>query len=206
LSRLCLERLDDGGFWLPTLIASTTGVRRGEALGLAWGAVNWNEATIRISQQIVKDPKTRALDVNPLKTENGRRTITITSNLVEALLDHCQRHLGIGDDVLIMSRRDQSPMMPDSFTWWFRTQLRPMLGDGDWFTPHCLRRTHATQLDELGVRPKDIHARLGHSDPMTTARYRAAPLPHTAGYRARSDVAGKAITPDAVRSEWSVGF
>lgn len=163
------RRLDTERWALPTLILAVTGLRRGEVFGLKWGDVHTESATIAIMRQVVQlDDGT--LHVGPLKTSASERIITVPRIVVEALSAHRRRHEN-GSALVFSCGSAGRPMNPESYSQWFRKQLRPALGYGDWFTPHVLRHSHATQLLELGIARKDVQARLGHAAPSMTDQY-----------------------------------
>jgi len=67
------------------IVCILTGIRKGEAFGLRWSDIDFNKRTIHISQQLIKD------GINPIfsqpKTYTGRRTIPISDNAINALLE-----------------------------------------------------------------------------------------------------------------------
>ena len=83
------------------------GLRRGEALGLAWSNVDWSRETIHLTHGIKRvrnraggDRKT-VLMLGELKTARARRTLYLTPELVEMLKRHRaaqeEEHSRIGD-------------------------------------------------------------------------------------------------------------
>ena len=83
------------------------GLRRGEALGLAWSNVDWSRAAIHLTHGLKRvqnraggDRKT-VLVLGELKTARARRTLYLTPELVEMLKRHRaaqeEEHSRIGD-------------------------------------------------------------------------------------------------------------
>jgi integrase len=64
-------------------LALATGIRRGELLGLQWGDVNLDAATLRVERSL-EETKT-GLRLKPPKTKRGRRNITLPSDTVAML-------------------------------------------------------------------------------------------------------------------------
>jgi len=149
-----------------TLLAST-GLRRGELLGLAWGAVELDDAVLRVRQTLA------SVDYEPRlaapKTERSRRAVALDPGSVAALRAHRSRQLeerlAAGDvwtnaHDLVFVREDGSPLHPQGFSEAFK---RHAAAAGLPRIPlHGLRHTHATLALQAGVHPKVVADRLGH--------------------------------------------
>jgi integrase len=154
--------------YLPVLMAATTGMRRGEVLGLKWDAINGNVATVRevISQgSVIKGPK----------TELGYREIVLSDRVVEALKERKRqqreeqmkmRHRW-KDSGYVFTRIDGGPWKPQDITGPFGRLIKKV--DIPHVCFHELRHTHATHLIKAGVPIQVIANRLGH-DPEETMR------------------------------------
>jgi integrase len=103
------------------------------------------------------------------KTQKSRRVIPLPVFAIEALRQQrpkqAAERLQLGgayeDNGLVCTRPDGRPWAPGSFSAGFiafarRAGLGPLRF-------HDLRHTHATQLLKLGVHPKVVSERLGHS-------------------------------------------
>jgi integrase len=151
-------------YW-PVLIALATGMRRGEILALRWKNVDLDAGTVRVVASLeqtkaglrfksTKSEKARAVPLPRFaQVEPGRWKV----RQAEALL-----RLGIRQDgALVCPREDGKPKKPDSLTHEFTY----LVGRAD--VPrvrfHDLRHSHATQLLAIGVHPKIVQERLGHS-------------------------------------------
>ncbi len=75
-------------WWLIAL----TGLRKGEALALQWGDIDWEARTATIQRTMIGNAGTRS--TNPPKTKRGRRVISLSPYLVEILRQHQQRQYG----------------------------------------------------------------------------------------------------------------
>lgn len=153
----------------------TTGLRRGEILGLRWRDVDLVGGTVHVVEtQVVtaggvktETPKTRA----------GNRTNAIDPETVRelALLKNRQESaLGIVPD-LVATRLDGKPFHPQTFTRTFQATAKasglPVM------RLHDARHTSATMALQLGVPVNVVSGRLGHEKVSTTLDVYAAYLP-----------------------------
>jgi integrase len=151
--------------WL-TLI--TTGVRRGEALGLRWQDLDLTNRTMAIRQTRV------VIGYQPLlstpKTRKGRRQVALdpaTIACLDALKERRSKEkqaqgqeLSEGDLVFLNEAGD--PIHPDRVTAYF---IRAAKAAGvPVIRLHDLRHTHATLALSAGVHPKIVSERLGHAN------------------------------------------
>lgn len=151
--------------YVPVLFAVTTGVRRGELVGLRWADIASDKAAIRRS---VEQTKEGGIRFKPPKGRKGR-PIELLQITLDALAEHRQAQgrdkLSIGDlyedQDLIFAREDGSIWKPDTLTTGF-SRLAQKAGFAD-VRLHDLRHSHATQLLIGGVHPKIVSERLGHS-------------------------------------------
>ena len=152
---------------LPVLLAVTTGMRRGEILGMRWRDVELDGAALSVSQTLehTKD----GLKFAPPKTARSRRRISLPALTFEALRRHKARQarellaLGVrkGDDGLVVCRRDGEPIRPRSITREF-TRLVAR-ADVPRVRFHDLRHTHISHLLLSCVHPKVASERAGHA-------------------------------------------
>lgn len=149
-------------------LAATTGMRRGEVLGLRWQEVDLDAARVQVVQQRVRGADGYAY--GPPKTARGRRSIALDPITVGALRAHRQAqgvirpNFGAGYDVdadLVFARADGSPIDPDTISGLFeRIVQRNALPR---IRLHDLRHTHATLALAAGIHPKVVQERLGHT-------------------------------------------
>jgi integrase len=138
-------------------LLATTGLRRGEALGLRWSDVDLRGANVAVRQTIV-EVGGRILVSTP-KTARGRRVVALDAASVAVLKQHGR---GLSkDDVLVFGRPDGSPLRPSVVT----RRFRGLVADSGLprIRLHDLRHTHATLALEAGVHPKVVSERLGHA-------------------------------------------
>lgn len=150
--------------YMPSLLAVTTGMRRGEILALRWADVNGSCAIVTRSIEQTNS----GVRVKTPKSGKGRR-IPLPPITMQALGDHRARQAEvkkqIGSDYqdldLICCRPNGEIWKPDTFTEDFARLLKRAGLKG--VRLHDMRHSHATQLLEHGVHPKVVSERLGHS-------------------------------------------
>ncbi len=153
-------------------VASHTGMRRGEVLGLRWSDTDLDRGRLSVTQAAIL--VAYELVVSDIKTDNGRRTIDLDDRTVSVLRDWRKRQLEerllVGEDYqdhdLVFARPDGAPTNPDLFSQSFdRVVARSSLPR---IRLHDLRHTHATILLKAGVPVKVVSERLGHANPAFT--------------------------------------
>lgn len=152
-------------------LLATTGMRRGEALGLRWQDVNWERGTVHIVQTVIVDTANRgaALIQHNAKTKTGARTVRLSLETVSLLKDYRKEWLEKKlaatawiDNDLIVCRSKGTSINPNNVTRSFDVLVR--LANVPDITVHGMRHTHATQLLKANVSPKIVSERLGHAN------------------------------------------
>lgn len=153
-------------------VATAIGLRKGEALGLKWSAIDFERGTlaVRIALQRVKMPgekKGRLILGEPKK--KSRRTINLPRVCVSALLEH--RAIQDEERRLAGSRWQEqdyvftsgigTPMEPRNLERAYQQILA--LAGLHHIRIHDLRHTAATLLLTQGVHPRVVMELLGHS-------------------------------------------
>lgn len=144
----------------------TTGLRRGEMLGLKWSDVNLEEGYIQINRSLVVTSE--GPTIQEPKTKKSRRTVAISESDVEVLREHriqqLQELMASGnrnpDDWVFLTEEGThySPMCINRL--FYRLTKKAGL---ERITLHTLRHTHATLALDSGVSLKHLSDRLGHS-------------------------------------------
>lgn len=155
----------------PVLVAVTTGMRRGELLGLRWTDVDMDERVLSVRQALSKTAD--GLVFGEPKTARSRRSISLPLVTEAALRQHradqAQSKLRLGsvycDRGLVFPAEDGNPWHPATFTSSWRMLADRAKVD---IRFHDLRHSHATQLLKQGIHPKVVSERLGHSTIMLT--------------------------------------
>jgi integrase len=166
--------------YLPILVGVTTGMRRGELLGLRWSDIDFKTARLAVNQSLERVKGETIF--KPPKTPTSRRTITLPALTIEALKKHraaqaAERlRLGLGKPELIFSRADGSPMDPDSITKAFDRLIKD--AGVRRITFHGLRHTHISHQLMDGVHLKIVSERAGHANVSTTLSIYAAFIPN----------------------------
>lgn len=167
VSRL-LEAAEGTRAYAAVLLAVTTGLRRGELLGLRWEDIDLQRGVLSV-QQTVQRSRSAGLHIREPKTQRSRRLVTLPAMAVEVLrkhrLEQQKQRLFMGpeyrDHGLAFPRLDGRPMNPDALSKAFEVIVARAGLPRVRF--HDLRHTHATMLLQQGVNPKVVSERLGHS-------------------------------------------
>ena len=149
------------------------GLRKSEALGLRWQAVDFDANTITINHTVVGNGHIVRKDTT--KTYTSRRTYELLPDVKALLLklkdqqDDYKRRLGSGYHIndYIFKNPNGVPYRPDSLTRSFKRALaRHGLPQMRY---HDLRHSTASILVDKGWDINDIKEWLGHADISTTA-------------------------------------
>ena len=163
-----LESVGEDRLYAAFVVLATTGMRRGELLGLRWGDLDLGAGHLSVKQTITAS--NYVIIVGPTKTTRSRRRIELDPVTIESLRRHrkaqAAERLAAGSDWhnedLVFCQPNGEPVHPDRFTRYFRRQVTKVdvtLIRG----PHDLRHTWATLALKAGVHPKVVSDRLGHS-------------------------------------------
>jgi integrase len=150
----------------------STGMRRGELLGLRWSDVDLEAGALSVQQTRIRG--IAGLVYGSPKTAKGRRRIPLAGSTVAALRTHrraqASERIATGpawhDEGLVFCGQDGRPLDPDSVSQSFeRLAARAGLPR---IRFHDARHTAATLLLSAGVHPKVVQERLGHATISTT--------------------------------------
>lgn len=143
------------------LLAATTGMRKGEVLGLRWCDVNLSDSEIHIRRTLQQTSIGIFLDTP--KTKASIRKIRITDAATAALreLKATVANIDIKQEKLCFVTRNDTPISPRNFERLWHDLLR--CSGVAYKNLHVLRHTHATELLAAGVPIVEVSRRLGHS-------------------------------------------
>lgn len=149
------------------LLAGTTGMRRGEVLGLRWKDIDFEARRLVVRQAVLS--VSYEITFSTPKTARGRRSIALDERTLYVLAVHRQQQVEqremIGsawqDLDLVFTRPDGSPIHPDYFTQAFDRSVKRLKLPR--IRLHDLRHTHATLGLAAGVPAKVMSDRLGHA-------------------------------------------
>lgn len=144
------------------LLAATTGIRIGEALGLRWCDVDSIKNEIFIRHSLQESNEIGSFLETP-KTKAGIRKIKLTTE-VATVLKKCRQSskaIDIKQEQFVLTTRNNTPVKPSNFTRAWKYLLR--LANVPYRNFHVLRHTHATELLAAGVPIVEVSRRLGHS-------------------------------------------
>ena len=154
-------------------LALTTGMRKGEILGLKWEDFNWDRRTLTIKRQLKKETYKGFYFSSP-KSKAGIRTIKLGEGIVTTMRSPYRLKIKQKPNFLpewkeaelVFSREDGSPIR---YRWFYigYKKLLNVAGLPD-ITFHGLRHTAATQMLVNGVDILTVSNRIGHSKPSVT--------------------------------------
>ena len=188
-ARSLLEAVKGTRAYLFCLLALTTGMRRGEILGLMWEDVDLESGIITVTHnKTFPSNKADAPVTELLKSEAAHRRLPIPLVLRHALEQELRDRSTASPYVLHMA--DGRSLTKNSFSSLWAIVTARTAGEGrelgSWvrgsnggrlqvtldFTchPHLLRHTYITQLFEAGLDLKQVQYLAGHATPDITLR------------------------------------
>ena len=159
-----LEAARGTRWFIPMLLGSMCGIRRGEIVALRWGNVNFETGQLAVSHSIEQTKK----GCREKETKGSKcRTVAMPSLLIDELkawrAQQAQELLRLGirpdGDTRIVTKLDGSSPNPQSLT---DVVSRFMRAQGSTLRLHGLRHSHASHLLAENVHPKIVQERLGH--------------------------------------------
>ena len=153
------------------------GCRRGEALGLYWTDIDFNNSMISFNRAYIRNTANNyTSEIGELKTHKGKRTVYMPEPLKEELLkiksdrEQAIKESGsfIIDSPFVFLSASNKPFEPDSISRAFKRACQraglPKMH------LHDLRHTAITYMLEAGVNPRTVSDIFGHSSPAFTMK------------------------------------
>lgn len=163
-----LRHVADDRLYALWLLLATTGMRRGEAMGLRWVDTDLDTASLSIRQARVTVPGQDVVVSEP-KTAQGRRSVELDPAAVASLrawrAQQAQERLAWAgaweDSGLVFTREDGTPLHPNSVSKAFARHVEDAGVSS--IRLHDLRHTWASLAIASGEPVKVVSERLGHS-------------------------------------------
>lgn len=166
-----LSRLDscDMDFRCMLTLLITTGIRRGELMGLQWRDIDFEHLTISIQRNVTYTPESGVIVDTP-KTENSMRIIPLIPSVAQLLAQYRMSRTDTKESFLFPSDKgDKIARDPNAVT---RRVKRFMKNNGfPDMSPHDLRHSCATLLLNNGADIKSVQEILGHTNASTTLNF-----------------------------------
>ena len=154
IQRLLIQAKEDGCFEL-LLLELSTGLRRGELLGLKWTDVDFDRGALKI-QRAISRQNGKVVEA-PLNTKNAYRTLPLSADAINVLkAQKCK----VGSSKWVFPSPTGGPMSPDSVLHMLHRVLKRAGLPRIRF--HDLRHTFATMALQNGVDVKTVSSMLGH--------------------------------------------
>ena len=158
-----LQQAKYEGYYELILLELSTGMRRGEILGLQWKDLDEKTGELRIERQISRiNGKLTAV---PPKTKQSIRSIILPMPLVELLMRYKE---SVESKWLFPSPVKEGDEPRDPQSLYHRTQLLLERAGCKRVRFHDLRHTFATMSLESGMDVKTLSAMIGHISSATT--------------------------------------
>ena len=149
-----------------TTVALSTGLRRGELLGLRWQDVELLDRLIHVRQQFVRN------EITTPKSRAGRRTLPLGDVAAKALEEQfaATRHRA-PESIVFCHPALGTPLDPSKLSGYAKKAI-VRAGVTKSFRPwHGLRHTALTESAAAGVPAMFVQALAGHAQGSTTERY-----------------------------------
>ncbi|GAB3163261.1 tyrosine-type recombinase/integrase [Microbispora hainanensis] len=167
------DRMADRRFRALILLTTFASLRWGEAIALRRSDIDIEARTVRVREQLIElDGGDMVLA--PPKSRAGKRTVSIPSAIVPALVAHLDQFTGTGDDAFVFLGKRGAYLRGGNFrreAKWAEA-LKEMGVKGLHF--HDLRHTGNTLAAQSGASLADLKARMGHDSDRAALIYQHA--------------------------------
>ena len=159
-----LDAARERRLFIPILLGSLCGLRRGEILALRWKSVDLDNGQLAV---VASTEQTDAGSIREKEAKSGKaRTVALPMLAIEELRrwrlqqaeDFFKLGIRVDDSSHVVTQADGSTIQPRSLTHAVSAFLK------EWkITLHGLRHSHASHMLAAKVHPKIVQERLGHS-------------------------------------------
>lgn len=170
--KVCKENCKPVEYTFYHLLAFT-GLRIGEAIGLMWSDVDFENKRLNISRTAVKIGKEQT--VQDPKTKRSKRVITLDDETLNVLKLWKRQQIKEYFQAGKAYQHDSNYIFTNKGKWLLTATMKVKLSSFfckhnklKKITPHGFRHTHASLLFEAGITAKIISDRLGHNNVQTT--------------------------------------
>ncbi|MFI7027647.1 tyrosine-type recombinase/integrase [Microbispora rosea] len=167
------DRMADRRFRALILLTTFASLRWGEVIALRRSDIDIEARTVRVREQLIElDGGDMVLA--PPKSRAGKRTVSIPSAIVPALVDHLDQFTGTGEDAFVFLGKRGAYLRGGNFrreAKWAEA-LKEMGVKGLHF--HDLRHTGNTLAAQSGASLADLKARMGHDSDRAALIYQHA--------------------------------
>ena len=171
--RQLLDAIKTTRAYLFVWMALSTGLRRGELLGLMWDCVDLDSAVVHVRRSMVLDEAGKYVLADRTKTEAGLRTVPIPKDLCTALRAARSK----SKSMLVFTQLNGLQFSPGAFNQFWKNHVTKWYGPsakttGKYngvianvnVTPHVLRHTYVTRCFEAGLDIKEVQYLAGHEN------------------------------------------
>jgi integrase len=161
----------DGRWWWDvarrmTVLALSTGLRRGELLGLRWADIDLLEKQLHVRQAFVLGEMTTP------KSRAGRRTLPLGPVAVEALEEQYRASRYTAEECIVFCHAALgTPLDASKLSIYARAAMKAAGIEKPFRVWHGLRHTALTETAAAGVPAMFVQAKAGHAQGSTTERY-----------------------------------
>lgn len=151
--------------YVPVLLCSLLGLRRGEALGLKWENVDFDNQTIYVRDSLVQS-QGKLFEQNGVKTNSSKRCLFMPGILREELLRHKEQNKNLNTDFVCATIFNGQPVKPDNLSHKFHLYMKKKFNIP--IRLHDLRHSLNQLMYESGIDNTTRAKVLGHSNTKTT--------------------------------------
>jgi integrase len=150
---------------LMVLLAGSTGLRRGELVGLRWGDIDFQSGQADVTRSVWRNVE------GSTKTEASRKPVPLHPVVINELVQWRKESLYSSDADFVFPSVEKNGSQPISPETILRRQIRPALtklGITKRVGYHTFRHTLATMLRQHGIDIKTAQELLRHANPRIT--------------------------------------